>query len=143
MRASADFFSTYLQKLRAFDWRVSDNSGKASERHQTKLSQGQPLVFLNVFEVGSSVLSHKMPPDFQAKSSAMPQVAWNLQFSTKPKTRILTKSRSGQVCPHQLKNHPAATFQGVGWTCGQPGASLCVLLAFLMGLLKPATKHSF
>ena len=60
-------------------------SGKASERHQTELSQGHPLNFLNVFEAFTPIPSHKIPPDFPKKSGTIPQVAWNLQLSTKPK----------------------------------------------------------
>jgi hypothetical protein len=39
------------------------------------LSQRYPSISLNVFEVFPPTLSHSMPPDFQTKSSTMPQVA--------------------------------------------------------------------
>ena len=48
------------------------------KRRRPDMSQRHPAIFLNVFAVFSTILSHRAPSGFPANSGSMPQVAWNL-----------------------------------------------------------------
>ena len=54
-----------------------------SECGQPGMSPRHPPIFLNDFASFAPIFSHSTPTDFPIKSGTIPQVAWNLQLSTK------------------------------------------------------------
>jgi hypothetical protein len=48
------------------------------KRRQPDMSQRHPAIFLNVFAVFFTILSHRALPGFPVNSGSMPPVAWNL-----------------------------------------------------------------